>query len=60
MTPAAGKGRAAGWAVVLVLALLCVASCGRKAKPEPKWGVSGSILPSPAVRVASGPGNHAR
>lgn len=60
MTPTAGKRRAAGAVVLLLLALLCFPSCGRKAKPEPKWGGSGTIIPFPAARVASAPGNTAR
>lgn len=60
MTPPARKGMAAGAGVVLLLALLLLSSCGRKAKPEPKWGGSRTIIPSPAARVASVPGNAAR
>lgn len=60
MTPTARKGMAAGAVVVLLLGLLCFPSCGRKAKPEPKWGGSGAIIPFPAARVASVPGSVAR
>jgi len=60
MTPTAGKGLAARAVVVLLLAMLCVPSCGRKAKPEPKWGGSGTIIPFPAARVATAPENVAR
>ena len=60
MTPTTGKGMAAGAVVVLLLALLCFPSCGRKAKPEPKWSGSGTITPFPTARVASVPGNSAR
>jgi hypothetical protein len=58
MIPTARKGVAAGTVAVLLLVLLCIPSCGRKAKPEPKWGgSSGTHLPFPASRVASVPGN---
>lgn len=60
MIPTAGKGRTAGAVVLLVLALLAFPSCGRKAKPEPKWSGSGPNIPFPAARVASVPGDAAR
>lgn len=60
MTPTARKGKAAGAIVVLCLALLCVPSCGRKAKPEPKWGGAGTIHPFPPARIASAPGKASR
>lgn len=59
MIPTTRKGMAAGVVVVLLLALL-FSSCGRKAKPEPKWGRSGTIVPFPAARVASRPGHAPR
>lgn len=60
MRTTAGRGTVAAAVAVLLLLLWMAPSCGRKAKPEPKWGRSGPTVPVSLARIASAPGNAAR
>lgn len=60
MIPKGKPGIPVRAAAVLLLLLLCVPSCGRKAKPEPKWGAGVMNIPFSAAGAVSAAGSSAR